>query len=221
MSACNIPQSVSDQKNAVEKIYGPWTAHNLRLADGVFTMAAGVVGDEVKLRRIVQIVADLSRRPVGDLRVLDLACLEGMYAIEFARRGAQVVGIEGREANLEKARFAARSLSLGNIDFRQDDVRNLNESKYGTFDAVLCLGILYHLDAADAFRFVENISATCRNIAIFDTATSPDAEQSFVWRDKTYWGKSVREHAPNATAEEKRKNLWASLDNPSATHFTK
>ena len=48
------------------------------------------------------------RRIARGVRVLDLASLEGMYALELARRGADVVAIEGREANVEKARFAAR-----------------------------------------------------------------------------------------------------------------
>ena len=41
-----------------------------------------------------------------DLRVLDLACLEAQFGIEFALHGSNVVGVEGREVNLAKAQFA-------------------------------------------------------------------------------------------------------------------
>ncbi|MBI3796935.1 MAG: methyltransferase domain-containing protein, partial [Deltaproteobacteria bacterium] len=92
---------------------------------------------------------DFLHQPLHNLRVLDLGCLEGMYALEFAQHGAQVLGIEGRLANIEKARFAKRVLGFSNCDFVQDDVRNLSLAKYGDFDVVLCCGILYHLDAPD------------------------------------------------------------------------
>lgn len=214
-------RNVTDEKNAIERAYGQWSAHNFNLGHDVFTIKNAVIGDEVKLRRVVQVVADICGRPIKDLSLLDLACLEGMYAIEFCQQGAQVSAIEGREANLEKARFAARTLSLSNIGFYRDDVRNLSEEKYGTFDVVLCLGILYHLDAPDVFTFLEKVFAVCRRVAIIDTATSPYPEQSFLYKGKKYLGKKVREHAPNATAEEKQKNLWASLDNPAAIHLTR
>jgi len=221
MNVDAIQQNLSNEKSAIEKAYGAWTAHNLSLGDGVYTIKNEVVGDEVKLRRVVQIVADVCERPIRDLRILDLACLEGMYALEFSRQGARVCGIEGREANIQKARYAARYLSLQGAEFHQDDVRNLSVGKYGAFDVVLCLGILYHLDSPDIFNFVEQISSVCRRVAIIDTATSLYPEETFLYKGKKYAGRTVREHAMNASADDRKRNLWASLDNPSAVHPTK
>jgi hypothetical protein len=34
-------------------------------------------------------------------------------------------------------------------------------------------------------------------------------------------GKTMPEHAPNASSEEVEKNLWASLDNQASAHFTR
>ena len=119
-------QTIIDAKNDVITKYGNWTAHNICLQDDVYTIAPRIVGDEVKLRRIVQCVFDLAGGSVEGLRILDLACLEGLYAIEFARHKASCLGIEGREANIEKARFARQVLGLDNLDFVQDDVRNLS-----------------------------------------------------------------------------------------------
>src|SRR6476646_8759794 len=76
--------AVIRQKQQIIDRYGPWTAHNIQLADDVYTIDKAVTGDEFKLRRIVQIISDLSQKPLNSLRVLDLACLEGMYAIEMA-----------------------------------------------------------------------------------------------------------------------------------------
>ena len=92
-----------------------------------------ILGDEIKLRRVLQVASDATRRPLKTLRVLDLACHEGIYAIEFARQGANVVGIEGREAHIAKANFVKEALSLSNLDLCKDDVRNLSREKYGSF----------------------------------------------------------------------------------------
>src|SRR6185369_11348217 len=115
-------QTIIDTKNSVITKYGDWTAHNICLQDGIYTIAPHIVGDEVKLRRIVQCVFDLAGGSVDGLRILDLACLEGLYSVEFARHQAQCVGIEGREANIAKARFAKQVLGLDNLEFVQDDV---------------------------------------------------------------------------------------------------
>ena len=84
---------------------------------------------------------------------LRFSLFRGHYAIEFAMQGATVVGIEGRESNVQKAIFAKDILNLENLTFYQDDVRNLSAEKYGQFDIVLCSGILYHLDSSDVFPF--------------------------------------------------------------------
>jgi 2-polyprenyl-3-methyl-5-hydroxy-6-metoxy-1,4-benzoquinol methylase len=203
------------EKEALELHYGPWTAHNLRLADGLYTIGPTPAGDEIKLRRIVQIASDLSGGDVEGLRILDLACLEGMYALEFARRGATVVAIEGREANIEKARFAARVLGL-DVDFQLGDVRELSRERHGDFDIVLCLGILYHLDADDVAAMVKEIRAVTRNVAIFDTSVARARGETRRFGDLVLHGEVIVEHTPGSTPEQRLERVWASLDNPRA-----
>src|SRR5438067_9171605 len=82
--------------------HGEWSAMSIHLGDGLYTLPPAPDG---RLRRILQIACDLAGKPLGQLSVLDLACLEGQYGIELAMHGAEVVGIELREANLAKARF--------------------------------------------------------------------------------------------------------------------
>jgi len=209
------------KKQAIIDRFGPWVANNIHVANDLYTMGKRIEGDEIKLRRILQVVADATRRPLDTLRILDLACLEGLYALEFARHGAAVVGIEGREAHIEKARFVKDLLSLTNLDLFQDDVRNLSKKKYGEFDVVLCLGILYHLNVPDVFYFLERISEVCRDIVVIDTRVAFGPTISYMYKETRYWGHTIREHRPSDTPEVKLKRYWASLDNITSFHLSR
>lgn len=212
-------QALKEEKQRVIERFGKWTDHNIHISDGLYTIGEDAVS--TRLRRIVQIVADVSSEPLASLRVLDLACLEGLYAIELARQGAQAVAIEGREANVEKVRFVKNALGLDNLTVSQDDVRNLSREKYGEFDVVLCLGILYHLDAPDVFQFVENIGRVTRRFAVFDTYVANASKERRSYGGKTYWGREVEEHSPDDSAEQRLSRLWNSLDNPKSLWITR
>jgi hypothetical protein len=215
-------ESLENKKRIVVERFGPWTASNIHLEDHFYTIGERIQGDEVKLRRILQVVSDTTRRPLNSLRVLDLACHEGIYAIEFARHGASVLGIEGREAHIEKARFVKDTLSLTNLEIVQDDVRNLSKDKYGYFDVVLCLGILYHLDVPDVFRFIESLGDVCQNVLVIDTRIAFGPTLSYVHNGTKYWGHRINEgHASSDTPADKIKRYWASLDNLTSFHLSR
>jgi SAM-dependent methyltransferase len=207
------PQTIINKKNAIISKYGAWTAHNIQLQDDIYTISPRIVGDEIKLKRIVQCVFDLAGGSVEGLRVLDLACLEGLFAIEFARHKAKCLGIEGREANIEKARFVKEVLSLDNLDLVQDDVRNLSVERYGRFDIVLCLGLLYHLDVPDVFAFLEKLGEASKKICIIDTRIALRPKTRYVYHDKSYFGTRGEEHDAADSQQSKTAKLWASLDN--------
>jgi SAM-dependent methyltransferase len=215
------PEAIERGKREIIEKYGRWTAHNLCLGDGVYTIAEGIAGDEIKLRRVIQIISDVSAQPLRDLRILDLACLEGLYAVELALHGATVVGIEGRAVNLAKAAFAKNVFSLDNLQLLQDDVRNLSLEMHGSFDVVLCLGILYHLDAPDVFSFLTSVADVCRGFAVIDTHVSLALTTSHDFGSKMYWGKTYAEHAADSRPEEKATRLWSSLDNTTSFWFTR
>ncbi len=170
--------------------------------------------DELRARRIVHLVHDLCRTSFDHLRVLDLGCLEGLYSVELARRGARVVGIEGREANIAKARFAQEALGLEGVEFVRDDVRNLSPEKYGSFDVVLCLGLLYHLDAPDVFEFADACARCCDQLLVVDTHVGLAPTVRHTFRGRTYSGRSYQEHEPGSTPAERERSSWASLENP-------
>jgi SAM-dependent methyltransferase len=216
----NLETLREKQRIVVDK-FGPWTASNIHLGDHFYTIGEHIQGDEIKLRRVLQVVSDTVTKPLESTRVLDLACAEGIYSIEFARHGASVLGIEGRQAHIEKALFAKDALSVKNVDFVQDDVRNLSKDKYGSFDVVLCLGILYHLDVPDVFHFIERIAEVCDDIAVIDTRIAFGPTVSFVYGETAYWGNRISEHKRSDAPEEKIKKYWASLDNVTSFHLSR
>jgi SAM-dependent methyltransferase len=211
-------REVERRKATIVEKYGPWTGHSIALGDGVHTLPPSV---DPRVRRIVQTAGDLLGSPFDRCRVLDLAFLEGQFAIEFALKGANVVAIEGRVANLEKAKFAAEVLGLKNVELLLGDVRDLSVDRHGKFDLILCAGILYHLDAPDVMEFVQRIADACQDVAIFDTHISLEERDSFEWRGRAYWGKSDKEHPPEASTADVEASLWYSLDNRRAFKFTR
>ena len=215
-------KTASELRQALQEFtedHGTFTAFSVHLGEGVYTGEG--TGPDRRLRCFVQAVADLAGKPLDQLRILDLACLEGHYAIEFALHGARAVGIEVREANLNKARFLKNQLGLDHVEFYQDDVRNLSETTYGRFDVVLCAGLLYHLDSPAVFEFIDQVSGVCDRLAIFETFVSLKPVISQVYKGRSYWGTHYVEHDDTNSPDEKYANLWASIDNTRSFWLTK
>lgn len=209
------------EKRALIDRYGPWTASNIHLGGEVYTIGRDRPCVHSRMVRFGQIIADLSGRPLSELRILDLGCHEGEYAVEFARRGARVVGVEGRRANFEKARLAKNALGLEKLQLECADVRNISVQKYGTFDAVLCSGILYHLDRPDVVAFLESIGAMCSRCVLVDTHISFRAGESFAYKGRKYWGRKFIEHHRKSSPRDREESGWASLDNVASFWLTR
>ncbi len=68
------------------------------------------------------------------MTVLDLCCGVGRHALEFARRGYRVVGVDRTQAYLDRARRQAATEEL-EIDFIQEDMRTF--CKPEAFDVII------------------------------------------------------------------------------------
>ncbi len=175
----------------------------------------------LKVRRIMQITRDLSGRPFEELRILDLGCGEGVYAIEAGLRGAEVVALDARKQRMKQGVACAVRQGLENVRFVQEDVRRVTREAFGSFDAVYFLGLLYHLDAPDVFSVLENVAGQCTRLLIVDTLISPATETEVEWRGETYPGKRFREHGDEDADEVRRSRVLKSIDNTFSFRFTR
>lgn len=88
--------------------------------------------------------------PQPNARLLDVPCGNGRHAIELARRGRSVTGVDLSEEFLKQARDSAADLP---VEFRRSDMRDLPWNS--EFDGVFCFGNSFgYLDAAEAQRFL-------------------------------------------------------------------
>jgi len=114
-------------------------------------------------------------------QVLDIACNDGFYSIEFARRGASVVGIDNWFPCIVRSTFVKKVLNIKNISFRHLDVNDLSKAFNKQFDIILCLGLLYHLQ--DPQKTINEI-AKLTKIAYFETLSNKNVQEPILIEDK-------------------------------------
>lgn len=212
-------ESIQQKLDEIKGEYGEWS-FDIPLPFDIWT-AGNLQIPHTRLRRLIQVVSDLSRKPLSECRILDLGCLDGLFSIEFALHGAKVVGVEVREANVKRADVCKEILGLDNLEFRQDDVRNISLETYGEFDAIVCSGILYHLPAADAIDLVHTMYQMVRRVSVIDSNMSLAPQERFVHGGKEYWGVTYREYPDDTPKDVIEKAIWSSADNPTSFWFTR
>jgi len=210
-------KSKGDSYDDIVREYGPWSAMAILLPDGTYTRPEAA---DFRLRRLVQVAADAVGKPLNECRVLDLACLEGHYGIEFALQGAETVCTDIRDANVAKTAFVAEKLGLDRLTVYKDDVLNLSPENYGMFDIIVCSGILYHLEGEGAHKLLKAMAQCCRGVTLVDTYVALSADDTKHIDGMALTGAHYQEHLPGTDKKERLKDLWASVDNDSSFWFT-
>lgn len=107
------------------------------------------------------------------VRALDIGCRDGFFAFELESRGAQVVGIDYAAPDVTGFSIASQLLGSG-VTYVVENVYNLDPEKYGRFDLVLFLGVLYHL--RNPMLALDRIRGVTRNegLLIVETQLSTD-----------------------------------------------
>lgn len=87
-------------------------------------------------------------QPREGLRVLDVACGQGVIARALAERGTSVVGVDGSPSLIEAARARAGGLSGGSAAFHVGDARDLGALglEAASFDTATCIMALSNIE---------------------------------------------------------------------------
>jgi cyclopropane fatty-acyl-phospholipid synthase-like methyltransferase len=111
-----------------------------KLVDGLFR---GVI------HRRFELTFELLGSPEGK-RVLDIGCGSARYGVEFARRGAKVVGLDFAASMVELAQEAASDAGVvDSCRFEQCDFLNWSDPEH--FDICLAIGFFDYIDTPGAF----------------------------------------------------------------------
>jgi 2-polyprenyl-3-methyl-5-hydroxy-6-metoxy-1,4-benzoquinol methylase len=217
-----------------------FSSHNIRLDDGTYTKPDADYPMEshpwfLAAKRVIDATFSGDK---SKLSVVDLGCLEGGYAVEFARLGMHALGLDVRKANIEAARYVQSRTSLPNLRFVQDNVWNVEA--YGTFDFTFCCGLFYHVDrpvelmkllskvtkrvlflqthfseAKDSPSFIHPRKvrrAIARIIPLKNTATTTH-KLSRLTKNEGVPGRWCREFRSSRAWGDRENRLWASWDN--------
>lgn len=97
---------------------------------------------------------------------LDVGCGIGMFSNYLLSLGLETVALDAREGNIDEARKRYPA-----IEFHVCDVEDPEVAELGTFDLVLCVGLLYHLE--NPFRAIRNLESMTGKLMIIESMITP------------------------------------------------
>lgn len=106
-------------------------------------------------------------------RVLDLGCNAGYWSLLALRSGCEyLVGIDGRRMHIDQARLVLEVNRIDTASYRLigADLFEVDFARLGSFDLVLCLGLLYHV--GKPLALLEAIDPISRDLLVIDTSLS-------------------------------------------------
>ncbi|MEO5925950.1 MAG: DUF1698 domain-containing protein [Bryobacteraceae bacterium] len=136
--------------------------HSFRLPDGRILRGANALEFLEERVATFGLAEDLRGK-----QLLDIGPWDGYFTFEMGRRGAEVTAID--YVDLDTFR-ALHKVSKSSARYLRMDVFELSPERVGTFDIVLCLGVLYHLRYP--IEGLEKICAITRDVCIVDTFVS-------------------------------------------------
>jgi tRNA (mo5U34)-methyltransferase len=148
-----------DQEVARKLVEGrPWH-HDFEIIPGVRTHGAY---DPAGLWQDLQLPADLH-----GVSLADVGASNGYFSFAAHGRGARVVAFDYRHKDNSGFGLAQHINGLTDIEHHHVNVLDISPARYGQFDIVLALGLVYHV--ADPYRAVANCAGLARERLLIES----------------------------------------------------
>ena len=144
--------AVIDPSELTELAASPTWMYEWDLGDGLRTAVMGpelMSVHETRASIMEPFVRETLAAVGPEATALDLACSEGWFAHRLLDWGAgRVLGVDIRPENIDRAVLVRDHLGIAadRLRFEVADVFDVGPERLGTFDVVLCLGLIYHLE---------------------------------------------------------------------------
>jgi len=159
-----------------EQVLGKTWFYPFRLPSGhVTTTYDGGALDAIHATRLSMMRAALGTEFGASLAgrtVIDIACHQGYFSTQLAAMGASdVLAVDARAEHVADASLIRDALQLKNLRIEQADVHALTPDATGTFDIVLMLGLIYHLE--NPVGALRTAAALTQRICLVETQIVP------------------------------------------------
>src|SRR6476469_8553155 len=149
----------------------PWF-YEFALPDGTRTTSHLPPGvekiHETRLALLDQALDASVGRDCSRLTAVDLACHQGWFAMQLARRNFRsILGVDARDEHLADARLMAEVLGVKTFRTLKADLEAAQAADIGVHDVTLMLGLLYHLE--NPVRALRLARAVTRRTLVIET----------------------------------------------------
>lgn len=125
----------------------------------------------------------LTHRMNGEVNgktVIDLACNQGYFSAQMAARGAASIhGIDARQEHIDDALLIHRAMGYDNFSAEVCDIEDVSKERFGQFDIVLMLGLIYHLE--NPVGAIRRAHALTRDVCFIETQVVPGMNGYVDW----------------------------------------
>jgi tRNA (mo5U34)-methyltransferase len=174
-----------------EELDGPGWMFDWSIAPGVRTELLGPELSSIHQTRL-EMMEDAVRSALAaagpGARALDLACCEGWFSHRLLEWGAEsVVGVDIREQNVRRAILMRDHYGIpaDTLELLHADVLELDPTALGSFDVVLVLGLVYHMERPiDALRTARQMT---RSLCVVESQLTRNDRP-------TVWGASPQQY---------------------------
>ncbi len=133
----------------------PHWYHQIEVVPGVTTPGINASGQVMRVLDQMNLPKDCR-----GLSVLDIGARDGFFSFALEQRGAEVLALDYMPP--DQTGYAIASELVGSkVPYQVANVYDLTPERFGTFDLVLFLGVLYHL--RDPLLALDHVRSVCKD----------------------------------------------------------